>query len=168
MDHPSISNSGISQSLPWYFRLFQRLAHAVFRITRGMTLGVRAVVLNDSDEVCLVRHTYVPGWHLPGGGVEPGQTLEQALASELEQEANIRLTAEASLHGVFLNRGASNRDHVAVFVVRDYVQDGPKLADREIAEARFFPLGALPESTTRGTRARLREVLDEEPLTAEW
>ena len=152
----------------WRFRLFQNVAHLVFRVTRGMTLGVRAVVLGEADTVFLVRHTYAPGWHLPGGGVEPGESLRQALAKELRQEANIRLAGDALLHGLFLNRHVSKRDHVAVFVVRDFAQDGPKQADREIAEGRFFPLDALPESTTRGTRARLREVLDEEPLTPDW
>jgi 8-oxo-dGTP pyrophosphatase MutT (NUDIX family) len=168
MDEPAVPQLSTSQPVAWYFRLFQRLAHLVFRVTRGMTLGVRAIVLSESDAVFLVRHTYAPGWHLPGGGVEPGETLAQALAKELREEGNIRLTGDASLHGVFLNRSASKRDHVAVYLVRDYVQDSPKQAGREIAEGRFFPLDSLPEGTTRGTRARLREVLDEEPLTPDW
>ena len=134
----------------------------------AMTLGVRAIVLNEADEVFLVRHTYVPGWHLPGGGVEVGETLAEALAKELREEANIRVTAPSALHGVLLNRHVSPRDHVAVFVVRDFVQDGPKQPDREIAEAGFFPLAGLPDGTTQGTLARLRELREEQPASAEW
>lgn len=160
-------NMVMRQTGPIY-RLMRRIAHLVFRVTRGMTLGVRAVVLGEDDTVFLVRHTYAPGWHLPGGGVETGQTLEQALAMELREEANIRLVGQPVLHGVFLNRRVSKRDHVAVFVVRDFLQDGPKQADGEIAEGRFFPLTDLPEGTTRGTRARLREVIDEDISTPEW
>jgi ADP-ribose pyrophosphatase YjhB (NUDIX family) len=168
MDDASDPASSGRKPSGWPFRLLQRAAHLVFRLTRGMTLGVRAVVLGEGDEVFLVRHTYAPGWHLPGGGVEPGETLEQALVKELRQEAGMSLTGPAVLHGMFFNRHASRRDHVAVFVVRDFVRDSEKPADFEIAESGFFPLTALPDGTTRGTRARLREVLDEEPLTHDW
>ncbi|MGL4974775.1 MAG: NUDIX domain-containing protein [Bosea sp. (in: a-proteobacteria)] len=144
------------------------MLHLWFRISRGMTMGVRAVVLSEADEVFLVRHTYTPGWHLPGGGVEPGETLAAALAKELREEACIRLTGEAQLHGMFLNLKASLRDHVAVFIVRDYVQDSLPKPNSEIAEARFFPLNALPENTTAGTRQRLAEVLEEQPVSAVW
>lgn len=149
-------------------RLTGRLLHLYFRLHRGMTLGVRAAVLNGAGEILLVRHTYTPGWHLPGGGVDPGETLADALAKELREEANIALTGEAAWHGVFLNRHASPRDHVAVYVVRHFAQSGPKMRDREIAEARFFPLAALPEGTTPGTRRRLREIAEGAPPTPEW
>lgn len=145
-----------------------RLLHLVFRLYRGMTLGVRAAVLSEAGEVLLVRHTYAPGWHLPGGGVEPGETLAEALAKELREEANIVLTAPAVLHGVFLNRHASRRDHVAVYMVRHFAQSAQKQPDREIAEARFFPLAALPDGTTPGTRRRLREIVEGAPPGPEW
>lgn len=139
-------------------RLQIRLLHVYFRFARGMTLGVRAVVLNRAGDVFLIRHTYTPGWQLPGGGVETGETLNEALAKELREEACIRLTVPATLHGIYFNRKVSRRDHVALYVVRDFVVDGAKKPDMEIAEARFFPLDALPEGTTPATRRRLMEV----------
>lgn len=149
-------------------RVIGWLLHFYFRLSRGMTLGVRAAVLNEAREVLLVRHTYTPGWHLPGGGVEPNETLLDALAKELHEEANIVLTGPATLHGVFLNRHVSARDHVAVFIVRLFTQSAPKQPDREIAEARFFPLSALPDKTTPGTRRRLVEIVEGAALPAEW
>ena len=141
-------------------RLITRLAHLVFRFTRPMTLGVRAVVLDRAGSVFLVRHSYVPGWHLPGGGVEPGETLEDALRKELREEGNIEVTGAVKLHGVFHNAHVSRRDHVAVYIVPDFRQTGPRAADYEIVETGFFPVDALPQGTTQGTRARLSEVME--------
>lgn len=146
----------------------RRVLHLYWRLSRGMTLGVRAIVLDDADRVFLVRHTYVKGWHLPGGGVEPGETLRDALVKEIAEEANITLTGEPVLHGMFFNASVSKRDHVAVFVVRDFSVAGPRAPDREIAEAGFFPLDNLPDGTTQGTRARLAEIREGKGAARVW
>ena len=145
-----------------------RLLHLSFLFSRPMTLGVRAVVIDAQNRILLVRHTYVGGWHLPGGGVERGETLLASLARELAEEGNILIEEEPRLQGVFFNNAASPRDHVAVYVVRRFRQTGPRAPDREIAEARFFARGALPEGVTRATRARLTEVLDGAPIAPTW
>ena len=95
---------------------------------RPMTLGVRGLVVDAEQRVLLVRHTYISGYYLPGGGVEPGETLEQALARELAEEGNIQLEAPAELRGVYLNRRISKRDHVAFFVARAFRQSAPRAA----------------------------------------
>ncbi|RDJ25341.1 NUDIX domain-containing protein [Bosea caraganae] len=146
----------------------RRLLHLYFWLSRGMTLGVRAAVLRGEGEVFLVRHTYTAGWHLPGGGVELGETLQQALEKELHEEARIRLAGTPLLHGVFFNRAISRRDHVAVFVVRDFVVEEVKQPDREIAEAGFFPLDDLPAGTTQGTRRRLDEIVKGNSPSTDW
>lgn len=146
----------------------RRVFHFYWRFARGMTLGVRAVVIDDAGRVFLVRHTYVAGWHLPGGGVEVGQTLIDALARELMEEARIQLREDPALHGIFLNAHVSPRDHVAVYVVRMFTQDRLPEPNREIAECGFFAADALPPDTTEGTRRRLAEVLHGAPRTATW
>lgn len=165
---PRSGATGIERVPQSLRRLAGRGLHLYFRLRRGMTLGVRAAVLSEAGEVLLVRHTYTPGWHMPGGGVEPNETLADAIAKELREEANIALTGPAVLHGVFLNRHVSDRDHVAVFIVRSFTQSAPKQPDREIAEARFFPLSALPDKTTPGTRRRLTEIIDGTTPPTEW
>lgn len=148
--------------------LLRRFFHAYFLVVRGMTLGVRAVVLDADDRVFLVKHSYVSGWHLPGGGVDFGETMEQAMRRELKEEGDIDLTGAAALHGIFLNSHVSRRDHVAVYVVRRFRQDRLPEPNREIVESGFFAITALPEGTTRGTRLRIAEVLDGRPLIATW
>jgi ADP-ribose pyrophosphatase YjhB (NUDIX family) len=146
-----------------------RLFHAYFLLSRPMTLGVRALVLDEGRQsVFLIRHTYVPGWQLPGGGVEPGETVRDALERELLEEGNIRITGEPELRSLHFNRRASRRDHVALYVVRAFEQAGPKLPDREIAESGFFELNALPELTTPATQRRIAEVAGREPVSWVW
>ncbi len=149
-------------------RLVLRVFHWWFVLSRPMTLGVRAIVLDGEGRVLLVRHTYVPGWHFPGGGVERGETMLASLARELAEEANIVMEEPPRLHGLFFNRAVSPRDHVAVYVVRRFRQTAPHVADREIAEARFFASDALPEGAGRATRARLAEVLDGAAIAPLW
>ena len=151
----------------WLDPAVSRALHLYWRFARGLTLGVRGAVIDGEGRVCLVRHTYTPGWHLPGGGVEAGETALQALERELQEEAAIRLHGPPQLHGVFFNRRASRRDHVLVYVVRAFSR-GSKKPDREIAESGFFPLERLPEGTTRGTRERLAEVAAGAPPAGLW
>ena len=133
-----------------------------------MTLGVRGLVLDGAGRVFLVRHTYVSGWHLPGGGVEVGETVAQALARELREEGNIEIEGEPRLLGLYLNLAAGQRDHVAVYVVRTFLQVALRPPDVEIAEAGFFPLGALPDGVTRGAQARILEVAGDAAVSAYW
>ena len=149
-------------------RALRRVLHLYWRWSRGLTLGVRAVVIDPEGRIFLIRHTYVGGWQLPGGGVEPGETVAEALARELREEGNIELTAPAVIHGVFFNRHVSRRDHVALFVVRAFHQPAPPVPDREIAAHGFFPPDELPQDTTAGTRARISEVLSRAPASALW
>src|ERR1700704_7126288 len=67
----------------------RRVFHLYWRFARGMTLGVRAVVLDADNRVFLVEHSYVAGWHLPGGGVEVGESFRDALGRELIEEGGI-------------------------------------------------------------------------------
>ena len=146
----------------------RRAFHLYWRMARGMTLGVRGVVLDDDNKVFLVRHSYVAGWHLPGGGVEVGETFLEALRRELSEEGRIELTGEPVLHGLFFNGHVSRRDHVAVYVVRQFRQDRLPKPNHEIVECGFYAAGALPAETTIGTRLRIAEVLDGAAPIATW
>lgn len=146
-----------------------RLFHLYFRFKRPVTFGVRGLVHDaDRNAVFLIRHTYVPGWQLPGGGVEVGETANEALARELFEEGNIELSGSPVLKSIHFNRQASRRDHVALYLVEDYRQAAPKLPDREIAEAGFFPLDRLPDHTTPATLRRIAEVFGGAPASPDW
>jgi len=134
-----------------------------------MTFGVRGLVHNaEQNSVFLIRHTYVPGWQLPGGGVEVGETAIEALERELFEEGNIEIAVPPALKSIHFNRKASRRDHVAFYVIESYRQAAPKLPDREIAEAGFFPLDRLPDGTTPATHRRIAETFGGALPSPDW
>jgi 8-oxo-dGTP pyrophosphatase MutT (NUDIX family) len=148
--------------------LLRRIFHFYWRLVRGMTLGVRAVVIDGDNRVFLVKHSYVSGWHLPGGGVEVGESFVDALYRELIEEGRIELKGEPVLHGLFFNSHVSRRDHVAVYVVRQFAQDHLPEPNHEIVACGFFAADALPDQTTAGTRLRIAEVLDGKARITTW
>lgn len=133
-----------------------------------MTLGVRGLVVNAAGEILLVKHSYVNGWHLPGGGVERGETLRDALVRELAEEGGVTLEGETPLFAIYFNSSASPRDHVALFVVRAFQQEPEFRPNAEIVGRDFFSRQTLPSDTTRATRRRIVEVLDGAPVSARW
>jgi len=148
--------------------LITRAMHFYWRFSRGATLGARAMVIDGSGRIFLIRHSYVDGWYLPGGGVETGETFLAALARELAEEGNIVMTAPPVLHGIFLNKRVSPRDHVALFIVREFRQERGRVPNREIVEHGFFAPDALPEGATRATRARIAEVIGGASVSELW
>jgi ADP-ribose pyrophosphatase YjhB (NUDIX family) len=146
----------------------RRLFHFYWRFARGMTLGVRAIVLDRDNRVFLVKHSYVSGWHLPGGGVETGETLREALQRELAEEGRIELVGDPALCGIYLNSHVSRRDHVAVYLVRHFRQDCLPEPNSEIVECGFFETQALPAETSAGTRLRISEVIGNKPPMQTW
>jgi 8-oxo-dGTP pyrophosphatase MutT (NUDIX family) len=146
----------------------RRLFHLYWRFARGMTLGVRGVVLDADKKVFLVKHSYVSGWHLPGGGVEVGESFAEALLRELIEEGRIEILGEPRLHGIFFNSHVSPRDHVAVYVIENFRQDRAPLPNREIVATGFYPADALPPDTTLGTRLRIAEVLHGTAVIPTW
>ncbi|MEM7192856.1 MAG: NUDIX domain-containing protein [Pseudomonadota bacterium] len=143
------------------------MLHPWFRLTRGLTLGVRVLVRNPQGEILLVRHTYAPGWLLPGGGVERGEIAEEAAAREVMEEAGVHVALPLKLFSVYSNAASFEGDHVLLYLGQTTDEVSQK-GNLEIAEARFFLPTDLPEGTTAGTKRRVRELLDATPADSQW
>lgn len=151
------------------FKIASRLIlHPWFRITRGTTLGVRTAIINDNNEILLIRHSYAPGWLFPGGGVEAGETIYQAAIREAGEEAGILAQMhDLELFGLYANEKHFKGDHIALFVVKQFDRQAWK-PTAEIREAKFFPRQQLPDGITNGTRQRLAEIFDGHPKDQNW
>ena len=149
-------------------RLLMKLMQPVWRLRRGLTLGARGCVIDPQGRLLLIRHGYAAGWQFPGGGVEWGETIGQALERELMEETGVVVEGAPQLHGVFANFASFPGDHVAFFVVRHWRRPSVPKPNAEIAAAEFFAPGALPEGTTPGTRRRAAEIAGGAEIAAQW
>jgi len=156
--------------MPWR-RAFQPILWPLYRVysrlARGVTLGVRGLVLNQAGEVLLVEHTYMPGWYLPGGGVERGETTERAVIRELQEEAGIGVVGRPLLVAIHANHRVFRGDHVLLYRIDNWTaceasQQG------EIKAVGWFAPDQLPQDTSPGTRRRIVEVLGAAEASLHW
>ena len=143
-------DSSLGQRL---FRFLYRLYGVYLWFARPLTMGVRIILMRDG-QVLLIRQTYLDGWFMPGGGIQKGETLDQAVRREACEEVQAEL-GSLELIGVFSSFDESKNDHTALFASNDFTLGGGH--DREVAEIRFFPVDALPPDLKPGYRLRIAE-----------
>jgi len=141
--------------------------NAWLRVRRPLSLGTRALLIDPQDRVLLIRHSYIPGWHMPGGGVDKGESLRQAVAREVREEVGLELAGPLDLFGIYARFRHGASDHVVLFVARDW-RNEPRIDGLEIVESAFFPLDALPPDLSAGTQRRFAEWRGGLPPAEEW
>ena len=112
--------------------------------------GVRAIILNDREEVLLQRRTDLDCWGLPAGSVELEETALEALKREVYEETGLEvLRAEpmALYSGPSQRFKYPNGDEIqgfaVAFIVREWAGE-PKADGVEGSEVRFWPMDELP------------------------
>jgi 8-oxo-dGTP pyrophosphatase MutT (NUDIX family) len=154
-------------SKPLFHILSRGLLHPLQRLKRPMTLGVRVMALDGQGRVMLIQHRHSPGWLFPGGGVERGETIWEAGAREIFEEAAVTLNGRPELFGFYNNDRQMRGDHLAFLVAREF-SVAAFTPNFEIAQAQFFAPDELPQDTTGGTRRRLAEVLQASGPAEHW
>ena len=125
--------------------------------------GVRAIIVNDKDEVLLQRRTDTGDWSLPAGGVELGETALGALHREVLEETNLEVLAAAPMalySGMSQQFEYPNGDKIQAFAVTFIVRQWrgvPQADGEEGSEVSFWPLDKLPENLVKRHLDTLRD-----------
>ena len=153
------------------FHLFWRRTVLAFYLSAKAAItpvafGVNAIVLDKNGRVVMVRHSYMPGLHLPGGGVDRGEPPEDAVLRELREEIGLSGAPVAEFVGLFTRRFGWITNLIALYRVRDaeYVFK----PNAEIREVVLVDPANLPDGIAPGARRRLVELATNAPLSPYW
>lgn len=131
-----------------------------------VTLGARAIIINDKDEVLLVRHTYDPYWYIPGGGVKKGESTKAAVLRELKEEVGITVHEDPILFGIYHHLYKQVNDYPVVYIIKKFSQI--ETSCPEIEEAAWFDYRQPPDMISSGSMRRLTEYFTNQTHSEQW
>lgn len=119
-------------------------------------------IIRYEGGIILIERKYPPlGWAIPGGMVEIGETVEQAVRREMKEETNLEME-DLRLFGVYSDPSRDPRFHVVSIV---YTADGiGELKEGDDAKvARVFKLDELPEQIVFDHLTIIRDYFNRGP-----
>ncbi|MCS5712418.1 NUDIX domain-containing protein [Candidatus Berkiella aquae] len=140
-------------------RLVIYIRRQLQRLLGVATVGVKALIIDAGNRVLLVEHTYVQGWHLPGGGLASGESPKVAMCREVQEETGLEVLGEPQLFGAYAHKVYGADDYPLLYVVRQFkIQE--KQPCQEIKQIAWFAWQDLPPTVTDSTRQRIKEVFE--------
>jgi 8-oxo-dGTP diphosphatase len=109
-----------------------------------------AIIPFPNDKILLIKRStppFIGYWALPGGRVDPGETVEQTIVREVKEETGLDVEVVRKIgdyHEKGIQGGYEYNYYPACFLV-NCIGGELKKQESEIAEIKFFPLGNLPE-----------------------
>ena len=161
---PMVTNPLRERSLVQNMALAARLAAQA--VIAPVAYGAHAMIEDGEGRLLLVRHTYMPGWFFPGGGVNRGEPALDAVTRELKEEIGLQGFATCELFGLYTRKHFWTTNVIALFHIKGATFDFKR--NFEIAEAEFFPLDAPPKGIGRGPLRRFEERATGKEKSGYW
>jgi 8-oxo-dGTP diphosphatase len=117
-------------------------------------IGVYALIFDDEGRVLLGHRRDIDWWNLPGGGMEAGETVDEAICREVREETGLEVKVER-LVGVYSK--PQKQEVVLTFLCQ--VIGGTLHPTEETRESRYFAPGSLPSNTLPKHRQRVEDVM---------
>lgn len=153
-----------------FFKVIIYVLNQVFiALIRAKSVGVRGLVLDEHRRILLIQHTYKPGWHMPGGGVNYNEHPIDALKRELREEACIEVIEHSpELVGIFHQRYFGHDDYPIMYAVNQFKILRNVKPDFEIADIKWCPLDELASVATQETYQHVQNYLNNRPPNKDW
>ena len=116
-------------------------------------IAVSALIF-DGERVLLAHRRDIDWWNLPGGGMEGGETVDEALLREVAEETGVEVEIE-QLVGVY----SKPQKQEIVLAFRCHITGGTPRATEETRECRYFLPDALPANILPKHRQRIEDAL---------
>jgi ADP-ribose pyrophosphatase YjhB (NUDIX family) len=134
-------------------------------LTAPVAYGVCALIERDG-KILLVRHSYIAGWLLPGGGVARGEPAEQAIIREMREEIGLVRCAAPELFGLYSRKAGWATNVIALYRLRD--AEFTFVPNVEIRDIQFADPSDPPKGTPRSVATRLKEFVGLQPRSPFW
>lgn len=143
------------------------LQRTLWRLARPRTSGVKVLLFDSDKALALIRNAYGRSdlFVLPGGGIRLFEKPQAAAAREIREELGLE-AKEIVLCSVHHSSAEGKRDIIYLFTAK--ARGELSIDQREVAEARFFGLEELPETTSPATRRRIDEFLGLRRADGKW
>lgn len=149
------------------YKIIGKFLKLYWKIVKPFSIGVRAIIINENNEILLVQHTNANQWYLPGGGVHKKEHLVDALKRELDEELSLEINSTPTLLGNYANFFEGKSDFISIFIIKEFTLNKFKGND-EIDKWNFFNFDQLPEKTSVGTKKRIDEYLNKKDIDYRW
>lgn len=125
-------------------RLLQKLRHLWWLIRKPEITGCMALVRDRNDRILLVRNSYQDSdrWYFPSGGIARNETALQAIIREVRDGTSCEL---GRIDYLGLDIGVLQHAGNPVHLFTGVTEGKPVANGRQLLEARFFDLAALPQ-----------------------
>lgn len=158
----------IKNIISWY-RVRQR--HLILRVLYYFgykTFAARAFIIKN-NKVLLIKHSYIPQWHMVGGGIDKGETPVQAVKRELLEEIGLECLEEPKLYGIYYNGYKNSNDYKVIYVIKKFKRSKQKAShSSEILESRMFDMRKLPTDISQATLRRIEEYRGLHKIDERW